>query len=140
MTLLDLIVRWNGGIKKGAKTRFARELDVSHAAVSRWCTRRSIVDERRRALVAEKLGIDVPALMAAWEKGGASAYASGTGGSSFVREGSRDLAREVTELKSAVVKLQRAVEVALRLKEGALAGPGFRPESVGEPPELKRRK
>jgi len=75
MNFIGLIKKWNGGIERGAKRRFAEAVGVQEASVGRWANGRGLPEEEIRPKVAKMLGVSVDQLM---ESFGVSAEKSPT--------------------------------------------------------------
>ena len=54
MTFKDLIVKWNGGIQRGASREFAKKIGYSEAIVSEWVRDITLPGEKIRDRIAKE--------------------------------------------------------------------------------------
>ena len=59
---LNLLIKWNDGIERGAKIRLAKELNVKHPAVFSWIAGRQIPGEANIHKMAALFGVSVQQL------------------------------------------------------------------------------
>jgi SOS-response transcriptional repressor LexA len=78
MNLQETLKRWNGGIDRGAQTRFAKALGVKPSVVSRWAAGTLAPGEELRPKIARELGVTIQELE--------EMFAAGPGGASVLRE------------------------------------------------------
>lgn len=95
MTFRDALIRWNGGIERGARRRLARALGVSEGNVSGWVSGSFPPGGERRLQIAQALGVkhsDIDAM--------------------FPRKETEigRLQREIAELRARVEALERCAE------------------------------
>ena len=62
MTFKDLIVKWNGGIQRGASREFAKKIGYSEAIVSEWVRDITLPGEKIRDRIAKELGVTLDQL------------------------------------------------------------------------------
>lgn len=62
------LVKWNGGITRGAQTRFAKALGISNKTVSLWARGTLQPGERQLPKIARELGIAIEDAMILFKK------------------------------------------------------------------------
>lgn len=66
MTFAELLKKWNGGILRGAKRRFAKAVKLHEVTVGQYVNGKKVPGEESRVLIAKTLGISVADLLAAF--------------------------------------------------------------------------
>lgn len=66
MTFSELLKKWNGGILRGAKRRFAKAVNLHEVTIGQYVNGKKIPGEESRAHIAKELGVSVTQLLASF--------------------------------------------------------------------------
>lgn len=106
MEFKEALKRWNGGVSRGAQTRFAKALGINQATVSQWVNGNLQPGEEMLGKVAKLLRISEAESVRMFTR------------ASPLKDS--DLRVEVDELREEVARLTALVTTALHLEKGSL--------------------